>query len=274
LLTPQAVSLPNEFLCGDWLRPAAEARCVVLIWPGSGPTDGDGNQPGLEINNLRDLALAFVEKDVASLRVDKRGVGRSRAALVDESRLTFDTYVEDAVQWIRWLQKENPTIPIVLLGHSEGALIVTLAAQRIDVSGVVALCAPARRASDVLRAQLKDQLPPHLVPINEAILRALESGQPYPGCPDELQVLYRQSVQPYLRSWFQHDPQKAAASLSCSYLWIWGDADEQLPNEHQHLTNAQMHRVLSGMDHAMRNVSDSMQLHADLIPAIQALGML
>jgi uncharacterized protein len=274
VLPSQPVSLANESLWGDWIRPDATPRCAVLIWPGSGPTDADGNQPGLQINNLRDLAVELAAKDLASLRVDKRGVGRSRAALADESQLTFDTYVEDAVQWIRWLKKENPVIPIVLLGHSEGALIATLAAQRIAVSGVVALCGAARRASDVLRAQLKDQLPPHLALTNEAILQALESEQPCPECPDELQVLYRPSVQPYLRSWFQYDPQKAAASLNCPYLWLWGDLDAQLPNEHQNLTKTQAHRVISGMNHAMRKVSDSTQLHPSLIPAIQALGML
>lgn len=271
----QAVSLQNASLHGDWLLPDAPPSCLALIIAGSGPTDADGNQPGLLINNLRDLALALARQGVATLRIDKRGVGRSAAAIGDESQLSFDTYVEDAVQWIRWMQDLHTELPVVLLGHSEGALIATLAANRIaalgleGISGVAALCAPARRASDILRDQLVGRLPPHLEQVSESFLQALESGQACPACPDDLMVLYRPSVQPYLRSWFRYDPQKRAAQLKCRYLWIWDEADEQVANEIAHLTSGQECRVIVDMDHAM-HVANCDQLHPQLIEAVAA----
>ena len=269
----QAVSIQNACLHGDWLLPDASPSCIALIIAGSGPTDADGNQSGLVVNNLRDLADALAEHGIATLRTDKRGVGRSAGAIGDESQLSFDTYVEDAVQWIRWVQDQHGQLPVVLLGHSEGALIATLATKRIaelgleGISGVAALCAPARRAIDILRNQLVGRLPPHLEKISNSMLNALELGQSCPPCPDELMVLYRPSVQPYLRSWFQYDPQQCAAQLACQYLWIWGEADEQVASEHLHLTNGQAHRLIADMDHAMHS-SGIQQLHPELIEAV------
>ena len=40
---------------------------------------------------------------VASLRYDKRGIGASDK--VNESELTFDTYINDAVEWVKFLKK-------------------------------------------------------------------------------------------------------------------------------------------------------------------------
>jgi uncharacterized protein len=264
----QAIAIENASLHGDWLAPATSAHCIALILPGSGPTDADGNQPGLVLNNLRDLAMNLAEHGVAVLRTDKRGVGRSHGAIQNEAQLTFDTYVADAVQWIRRLQNMQSDLPVVLLGHSEGALIATLAAQHIEVDGVLALCAPTRRASEVLRDQLKEQLPNHLVQANEAMLLALESNQICPECPEELMVLYRPSVQPYLRSWLRYDPQSEAARLNCRYLWVWGDADAQLHQEWQHLSKDQASVVIAGMNHAMRMADDQAQLHPNLMQAV------
>jgi uncharacterized protein len=119
----------------------------------------------------------------------------------------------------------------------------------------------------VLRDQLEGKLPEHLVQVNEAILLALETDQHCPDCPEELMVLYRPSVQPYLRSWFRYDPKAEVAHLSCPHLWAWGDADVQLHQEWQHLANGQQSVVIAGMNHAMRMMNDQEQLHDDLSQA-------
>lgn len=271
--TRLAVSIQNASLHGDVLLPGGTAkeipRCIAFIFSGSGPTDSDGNQPGLVLNNLRDLAHALAEFGIATLRIDKRGVGRSQGAAVDEAQLTFETYVQDAVQWMAWLKERFSSVPIVLLGHSEGGLIATLAAQRMPVSGVVALCAPTRRASDILRSQLIGKLPEPLAQTSDEMLDALVSGQSCPACPEELMVLYRPSVQPYLRSWFQYEPQTESAKLSCPVLWIWGDHDEQLPREWLHLRSSQTHVRIPDMNHAMRSTLSPESIHAQIIECVR-----
>ena len=240
-----------------------------MIFAGSGPTDADGNQPGLLINNLRDLAYALADVGVATLRFDKRGVGRSTAAAINEDSLRIETYAHDAAHWIDWLNSQSGGLPIYLLGHSEGALIAMLAAQRKSVAGVVSLCAPARRASDILRSQLVGKLPEHWSVANESILSALEQGQDGPPCPEGLEILYRDSVRPYLRSWFQYEPQIEAAKLVCPHLWVLGEADEQIPSEWQYLSRGQNHACIPDMNHAMHCISEHPSISAQLVERVQ-----
>ena len=65
---------------------------LVLIYPGSGPTDQNGNQvpEGLETNTYEDLAASLAENGIASVRYDKRCVGASVCGITDEAMLTFD----------------------------------------------------------------------------------------------------------------------------------------------------------------------------------------
>lgn len=253
----QTVSINKESLFGDWLLPQNEPICAVFLFSGSGPTDADGNQPGLELNNLHDLAHSLASLDIASLRIDKRGVGRSRASLQTEAALSIETYAEDAVQWMNWLRQRHSDKPIFLVGHSEGSLIALMLAQRVSVAGVISLCAPVRPAADVLREQLAGRLPAHLEVASEAILRSLVQGDSCPICPDELLALYRPSVQPYLRSWFRYAPQELVSKLSCPHLWIWGDRDKQVINEWQHLKSQQGYLRIDQMDHAMHSPDEA-----------------
>ena len=266
----QAISIQNASLHGDWLLSDAAPKCVAMILAGSGPTDADGNQPSLRINNLRDLAYALADDGVATLRFDKRGVGRSIAAAVSEESLGIETYVEDAAHWMDWLKGQSEGLPIYLLGHSEGALIAALTAQRKTVAGVVSLCAPARRASDILRSQLVGKLPAHWSEASESILSALEQGQDGPPCPEGLEILYRSSVRPYLRSWFQYDPQIEAAKLVCPHLWVWGEADEQIPSEWQYLSRGQNYACIPDMNHAMHSISEHPSISAQLVERVRA----
>src|SRR5262249_38157829 len=65
-------------LGGPVPRPAGAGRPpVVLLIGGSGPVDRNGNQAGAGASELRQLAEALAERGIASLRYDKRGVGRS-----------------------------------------------------------------------------------------------------------------------------------------------------------------------------------------------------
>ena len=72
---------------------------AVFILAGSGPTDRDGNQPGLKGDNLRQLGLELSARGYLVLRTDKRGVAGSLAAGAKEADLQFSMYVTDTVDW-------------------------------------------------------------------------------------------------------------------------------------------------------------------------------
>ena len=85
----------NGALEGYLLTPAGKAKATMLIIPGSGPTDRDGNNPiGIKAAPYRKLAEALVTRGVATLRIDKRGMFGSKAA-GNPNEATFADYDGD-----------------------------------------------------------------------------------------------------------------------------------------------------------------------------------
>ncbi len=245
-------------LHGTFLRPAGAGPFpVVVMHPGSGPTDRNGNQAGVENNALKMIAEALADRGVASLRIDKRGVGASAGALVSESALRFETYADDLADWARFADAREDTSAVALLGHSEGGVIAILAAQRLAPSHLILVAAPGRRGSDIIRTQLKGRLPPDLAGKAEEILTALEKGETVDDPPAQLGALFRPSVQPYLASWFQYDPAEELAKIDAPLLVLQGTTDIQISvDDARRLAGARPNArlvVIDGMNHVLKD---------------------
>ncbi len=241
---------------------------VVLIIAGSGPTDRNGNSKSLagENNSLKMLAEGLSEAGYATLRFDKRGIGQSAGAGFKEREMRFSHYVQDAASWIAYLKADVRFSKVVVLGHSEGALIGLLAAKAGKADAYISLAGPARPAAAILRTQLEDKLPSELAQQNEIILQKLEQGEETDKIPAALQSLYRPSVQPYLISWFKFNPAAELKQLNLPTLIIQGTTDIQVAtNEANALHQAQAHAeiaLISGMNHILK-----------LVPADQSLQL-
>jgi pimeloyl-ACP methyl ester carboxylesterase len=151
------IATPGGSVYGSLLLPpGAGPHPVALIIAGSGPTDRNGNSPLLpgQNNSLRLLAEGLAERGIASVRYDKRGIAASAASAPREIDLRFDTYVDDAVAWIRKLQADPRFSSVSVVGHSEGSLIGMRAAGLTNATAFVSIAGIARRAPDVLRDQL------------------------------------------------------------------------------------------------------------------------
>ena len=150
----QGVTIAAEdvILRGSLVLPAGDHRIPgILLLPGSGPTDRNGNQPQLHNDLLRRLALGFAQSDIATLRADKRGVGGSVSAGMREQDLRFDDYIGDAVRWVEFLRAQPRISSVFVIGHSEGALIAIIAAQRTSVEGLVSIAGAGFPLGKVLR---------------------------------------------------------------------------------------------------------------------------
>ena len=202
---------------------------AVLIIAGSGPTDRDGNQPQLRNDSLKQLADSLAKHGIASLRFDKRGIGASRAAAKQESDLRFDDYVADAAAWLGSLKQRAGTGPLFSLGHSEGALIATLATEKTPVAGLILVAGPGFSFGNLLRRQLDAAgLPPLERARAENFLVEIEAGKTVPDVPPEWHWLLRPSVQPYLISLTRHDPAAALARNPTPALVVQGTTDIQI----------------------------------------------
>jgi pimeloyl-ACP methyl ester carboxylesterase len=256
---PISLSSPWGESHGSMQLPISnDSRTVVLIIAGSGPTDRDGNGPTTKNDSLKLLAQSLAQGGIASVRYDKRGVGRSASAPVRESETTFGDLVEDAKAWVRHLSADNRFAHVIVIGHSEGATIGMLAAQLETVDGYVSIAGPSQRASVGLRSQLRGKLPPALAGRSEEILVALESGVPVSEIPQPLLALFRPSVQPYLIDWFKIVPTDEIGKVAAPILLLQGDADLQIPVTAAHALHAASPRselaIIEGMNHVLKIV--------------------
>ena len=218
----------TQELRGTLTLPSGTGRVpAVLILAGSGPVDRNGNLPGMTNNSLMLLAHGLAAQGIASIRVDKRGIGASQT--VRESDLRFTTYVDDAVAWIEVLRSQPRVEKLVLLGHSEGALVATLAAQQEDVDALILVAGASEPAARIIERQLADAgLPGALQAQSRSITDRLELGAAVATIPPELHPLYRPSVQNYLMSWFRLDPSLELSRVHRRKLVVQGTTDLQV----------------------------------------------
>jgi uncharacterized protein len=230
-------------------------KSVALIIAGSGPTDRDGNNMGMENNSLKMLAIELSKNGIASLRYDKRGIGKSRDAGVKESDLRFENYINDAKGWINYLKNEGKFNRIVVIGHSEGSLIGMIASQDPNVTKFISIAGAGQCADKLIREQLKNQPPAISIAVN-SILDNLVKGITVNNTPAELNSLFRQSIQPYMISWIKYDPQKEIAKLKIPILLVQGTTDIQVSiDDAKRLARAQSKAkllIMEGMNHIMK----------------------
>lgn len=257
LYRPLQLDTGSGVLKGSLILPRSDRpQPVVLFVSGSAPIDRNGNAPGACNAALQRLAEALGRQRIASVRFDKRGVAESRSAEPDESRLSVERYVDDLVGWIRLLRADPRFSTVILLGHSEGALIASLAADRMPVAGVVTLAGSGRPIDVVLREQLAGKLSPAGLASAQWIIDQLLRGTPVPEVPKELLVLFRPSVQPYLISLFRQDPARAFAGIHTPALIVQGTHDVQVEvDDARALQRAKPDAelaILAGMNHMLR----------------------
>lgn len=279
-------------LAGTLTRPAGSSDQVAFFIAGSGPTDRDGNSAGLpgKNNSLKLLAEGLAQAGIATLRTDKRGIGASAAAAPAESDVRFETFVDDAVAWLEWLQAEDQFQHFSIIGHSEGSLIGMLAAQQSLVEAFVSLEGAGHTAQATMMTQLSVQLPPPLLEAAQGVVEQLEAGKVVEPLPDQIVAvpalanLFRPSIQPYLISWFRYDPAVVLAKLDIPILIVQGTTDLQVDQKDaDRLAGANPRAslvVIEGMNHVLKdapadreaNVASYSQpdlpLAEDLVPAI------
>src|SRR4051812_48487042 len=120
-------------LHGTLVVPAIKGKVPgVLLLPGSGPSDRNGNQPpALVTDLLKQIAERLAADGYASLRFDKRAAAvyastwppKDMAAL--NNFFSYDAFVGDARAGLDFLKSQseiNPKLTVVA-GHSEGGLI-------------------------------------------------------------------------------------------------------------------------------------------------------
>ena len=251
------LNTPTGDIHGKLMLPDGGTPCpVVLIIAGSGPTDMNGNNAGMTNNSLLYLARELAAGGIASVRYDKRAIGKSAAACTNEEDLRFDHYINDAAAWADKLAGDSRFTKVIIAGHSEGSLIGMVAAQRSKaVKGYISIAGCGSPAYEILEEQLKSQ-PAWIQEQSASICKELREGRTVKEVPYYLISLYRKSVQPYLISWFAYDPAAEIAKLDIPVLILQGDKDIQVGTDeadklHTAQPSATMH-IIKDMNHVLK----------------------
>jgi pimeloyl-ACP methyl ester carboxylesterase len=205
----------------------------VLIIPGSGPTDRDGNNPlGVRAASYRLLAEGLAARGIGSVRIDKRGMFGSRTAVADANAVTVADYASDVRAWVKAIRAATGAPCVWLLGHSEGGLVALAAASEASegVCGLILVAAPGRKVGAALREQLRAN--PANAPLLDQALAAidrLEAGQRVDAAAlhPALMSLFAPPVQGFLISLLAQDPAALLARYPGPALVVHGRRDIQ-----------------------------------------------
>jgi alpha-beta hydrolase superfamily lysophospholipase len=176
-------------------------------------------------DNLKKLAHQICAGNIASVRFDKRAIGESADINVQETSLRFDTYINDAKDWISLLKKDKRFSTIIVIGHSEGSLIGMIAATGADM--YISIAGAGEPADEILKQQLATQ-PQQVQDVAFPIIDSLKKGKLVQDIPTPYYSLFRPSVQPYMISWFKYDPSIEIKKLHIPILILQGTNDLQV----------------------------------------------
>jgi dienelactone hydrolase len=237
---------------------------VVVTITGSGQQTRDEYLPlpGLEkYRPFRQIAEALASRGIAVLRVDDRGVGKSKG--IDTLKVsTSANFADDVRAQVDFLRERRDVDPnrIVLLGHSEGGMIAPMvAASDPRIAAIVLLAGPGKRGDAIIAFQVNQGLEgdPTLTEEArakgraaqlEAMRKAIEGDQ---SAPEGLRS-------PWMRYFLAYDPLPVIRKIRQPILILQGELDRQVTaDQAEMLTKAAREtgnrnvtsRVFPGLNH-------------------------
>lgn len=274
-----------------WLPAGVDPRAVVLMHPGSGPSDRHND---LYFPPIREHLLAL---GLAVSSFDKRGVGGSTGDGLDAG---VDVQADDAMACLDDLGAQLPRTPVALFGHSQGGwVVVEAAARRADVSFVIVNSGPgvspaeqerfatsrrltertespqefadAARCFELVLTCMRNDVPlAHVAGIvaQSGLAATLERTELFSFLPED------DAIWALASSMIDHDPRPSLRTLTTPTLALFGADDALVPVaesvvayrasvEAELLTVA----VLAGGDHRVQH-GDPTELVADYRPTL------
>ncbi|WP_426064935.1 alpha/beta hydrolase [Flavobacterium sp. DSP2-3-1] len=218
----------NPLINGSLYSPLKQNKKtnLVILIAGSGPTDRDGNQKGLTNNSLKYVSEALAKNDIAVFSYDKRIIAQMKSKTVNEAALTFDDFITDATSVLLFFKNKKKYNKIIIAGHSEGSLIGMIAANE-KADAFISLAGAGRTIDAVLVDQITKQAP-FLKEETQKNLDILKSGKTFELKNPMLASIFRESIQSYMISWIQYNPQIEIAKLQMPVLVINGTKDLQV----------------------------------------------
>ena len=253
---------------------------VVVMVHGSGDLDRDENTKRLRINAFKELSDAIAPLGFATLRYDKRGVGKSGGSFLEAG---FFDLVDDAEAAARFARAHPALDPerVLLLGHSEGCMVAPEVHARSPVQGMILLAPCAEPLADTTawqREQMYEDLRT-LKGFSGWLVRLLKVENKIRKMNDDMIAAIRGSDAPVVKykgkkinaKWQREhesfDVRIPLRETSCPVLAIAGDKDVQAKPEHAQavcdLAQGPCESlVIADMTHLLRKTSKELRFSA------------
>ncbi len=201
---------------------------VLVIVAGSGPTDRDGNNLlGVKADGYRMLAEALAEKGIATVRYDKRGVGKSGTNF-DPGKVVLDDFVNDAGSFVEKMKMDTRFSSVGVVGHSEGGLIAILLAERTPFDAMVLVSTAGRTFQVLLHEQFGKKMDPKTLAAADKAMTSIRLGMSGDPMPPELAPLFPPQVRAFLRSELDLDPLLHLKKSKVKTAIVQGERDIQV----------------------------------------------
>ncbi|MGV6845101.1 MAG: alpha/beta hydrolase [Lutibacter sp.] len=211
---------------GTLLSPIeVKNKPLVILIPGSGPTDRDGNNAFMKNNSLKLLAEALSENNIATYRYDKSVLSLSKKDTLEIKNLTLNTFIQEAKTVIKYFKNQPSFSKIIVAGHSQGSLVGMIASKN-EADAFISLEGAGRTIDKIIISQIQTQAP-YLKDETIRILNELKKGKLVTDYNPILASLFNKTIQPFLISWINYNPQLEIKKLKIPVLIIQGTADIQ-----------------------------------------------
>ena len=256
-------SFDNHSIHGTLLESAESNSVLSIIISGSGPTDRDGNNTSLKSDYLKMLAEGLFENGVSSYRYDKRGVSNSIGNIQSGNDIKFTDYINDVVSIINHFKDTKEYKRIVVIGHSEGALIGMIAS-RLIADNFISIAGAGEDYLTLIQRQLSIQ-PPYVKSMSDPVIEKLKNKELVDSVPPLLNSLFNKTVQKYLIDASSYDPKQEISKLDIPVLIVQGSNDIQIEiKDAQLLHNAAKKsriEIIKGMNHVFRQAPENRLLN-------------
>lgn len=249
----------NSLIEGTLFSPITTTKKtnLVILIAGSGPTNRNGNQVGMQNNSLKFLAEGIASNEIAVFSYDKRIIKQMKEGNLEEEKLNFTDFINDTKDVIAFFRQQKKYNKIIIAGHSEGSLIGMIAANG-NADAYISIAGPGRTIDLIIIEQIEKQAA-FLKKETEENFKILKTGKTFELKNKMLASIFRESVQPYMISWMQYNPQEEIKKLNIPILIINGNKDIQVSeNEAQLLHEAAPKaslKIIDKMNHVFKEIN-------------------
>ena len=259
-------------LAGTLTLPKSASRSkrvgAIVTVTGSGPQDRDEaiGLPGFQ--PFRQIADTLARRGIAVLRMDDRGTGESGGTFKGSTSADFAEDVRAALAYLRTRPEIRPD-RLGVLGHSEGAIIAPMVAEKeATLRAIVLLAGIAQPGRTALHFQIKNGYE------RDAKLTPEKRAELISAIPSRIDGMA--AADPWMKFFLTHDPAATMRRVKTPVLILTGSRDQQAVPEEVALMEAAFKeggnkdvtaRVLPDVNHLFVQDTDGFPPNYSKLPA-------